>query len=111
MKRKQLTALLAKSIFPKGFNGRYPLLNTDIHDHLLEGEVKEEKAIDVMKAAMKEMAKTKVRKIPLYKPKKKLDWNSSDQLSTKIVKRGINKKKHKTNEKRFKKSKIYEKRL
>lgn len=102
IKRKQLTALLAKSIFPKGFNARYPILNTDLNDQLLEGRVKQEKAIDVMKLAIEEMSKTKIRKIPLYKPKKKIDSKPRDKLVKKIVRKGdLIKNKNKMN-KRFK---------
>lgn len=101
MKRKQLAALLAKPIFPKGFNQRYPVLNVDqLDDPVLEGKVKEEKAIDVMKQAIEENSRTKVRKMPLYKPKKKIDPKSQDRLVNKnYVKGGISKTKNKLNKK------------
>lgn len=101
VKRKQLAALLAKPIFPKGFNVRYPVLNVDrLDDPLLEGKVKEEKAIDVMKQAIEEILKTKVRKMPLYKPIKKKNPKSQERLVNKNHgKGGIAKNKNKLNKK------------
>lgn len=104
-KRKQLTTLLAKPIFPKGFNARYPVLNNDqLDDPLLDGKVKEEKAIDVMKMAIEELSRKKVRKMPLYKPKKKTDLMSKKKLVKRdYVRGGIIKNKNKMNNKKFKK--------
>lgn len=101
IKRKQLTALLAKPIFPKGFNARYPILNSDLSDPFLEGNIKEEKAVDVMKNAIEELSKAKVRKMPLYKPRKKQDsFKSPDRFTKKTIKKGgIMKKKNKMGKK------------
>lgn len=70
LKRKQLADLLAKPLFPKGFSGKYPLqveqstlaIKTDAK------MIQEEKAIDVMKTAMEEYAKKKIK--PIFKKRK-----------------------------------------
>lgn len=70
IKRKQLTELLAKPIFPKGISGKYPLhleaVNTTVQ---FSGGIKDEKAIDVMNTALENYSKVKMKSKPLYKQK------------------------------------------
>lgn len=102
IKKKQLTALLAKPIFPKGFGTKYPIFNSELHIPSLEDPAKEEKAIDVMRVAMEELSKTKIRRVPLYKPRKKLDNRlQNDTMKLKKFKLGMVQKRTK-NSKKFK---------
>ncbi|EFA07346.2 ATP-dependent RNA helicase DDX24 [Tribolium castaneum] len=65
VKRKQLTALLTKPIFPKGFSGKYPLISGEFSPNLETNE----SALQTVKNAVEKELKSKKR-IPLYKPKK-----------------------------------------
>ncbi|KAG5880257.1 hypothetical protein JTB14_027322 [Gonioctena quinquepunctata] len=69
IKRKQLASLLAMPIFPRGFSGKYPL-SSQLMFPLTEN-VKEEKAVDLMKTTIEENERMKKKNIPLFKPKNK----------------------------------------
>ncbi|XP_044266055.1 ATP-dependent RNA helicase DDX24 [Tribolium madens] len=65
VRRKQLTALLTKPIFPKGFSGKYPLNFGEFSPNL-----ENESALQTVKKSVERGLKEKKR-IRLYKPKKK----------------------------------------
>lgn len=69
LKRKQLTSLLAKPIFPKGFSGKYPLATGELVMPMIQSEIKE-KAVDVMKAAAETYKANKSKFVKLYKGNK-----------------------------------------
>ncbi|KAJ8925473.1 hypothetical protein NQ315_009307 [Exocentrus adspersus] len=77
LKRKQLTKLLSTPIFPKGFTGKYIWPSSDTGEIPFQGELKKEKAIDVMKNVIETNKKQKGRIIPLYKPKKRIAARSN----------------------------------
>ncbi|CAH0551697.1 unnamed protein product [Brassicogethes aeneus] len=70
IKRKHLASMLSKPVFPKGFSGKYPLATGEL---VLPMEVTDqnEKAVDVMKAAVETYSKQKSRFVKLYKGNKK----------------------------------------
>ncbi|XP_030766553.1 ATP-dependent RNA helicase DDX24 [Sitophilus oryzae] len=76
LKRKQLTILLAKPIFPKGFSGRFPELSLE-NVTGFNGVSAERKAVDVMQEAINKSSKTK-RRVKLYKPKDKTEKKKRD---------------------------------
>lgn len=96
IKRKHLTGLLAKPVFPKGFNFRYPTFNPEMIIHLEENDSKEIRAIDRMKMAMEELSKTKARNMPLFKPKNK-NKRKSDTIKKIKGKGSIQKQKNRKN--------------
>lgn len=66
-KKHRLASLLSKPLFPKGFSGKYPDINVDYRfkeDHL--------KAVDVMKKAIEENPKKKIKKTAVSSRRKKL---------------------------------------
>lgn len=66
-KKHRLASLLSKPLFPKGFSGKYPDINVDYRfkeDHL--------KAVDVMKKAIEESPKKKIKKTVVSSRRKKL---------------------------------------
>ncbi|KAK1130176.1 hypothetical protein K0M31_018316 [Melipona bicolor] len=57
IKKRQLASLMSKTIFPKGFSGKYPDINTEFklnEDH--------QKAVDVMKKAIEEIPSKKKKR-------------------------------------------------
>lgn len=53
IKNKELMRLLSMPLFPKDFSFRYPFSSGEKHLPLIEGKVSTEKAVDVMKEALK----------------------------------------------------------
>lgn len=87
IKRKQLAQLLSTPVVPKGFSGKYPL-TSDITDvTALQGQQKNEKAVDVMKNALENNSKGN-RKMAkwLFKPRKANESNSKKVESNKFSK-------------------------
>lgn len=79
------------------------MLNAEFEDPFLETTTNEKKALDVMKTAIEEISKTKkIRKIALFKPKKKkTETKSRDHLLLKNSKRAISKNKNRKLGKKF----------
>ncbi|XP_044745525.1 ATP-dependent RNA helicase DDX24 [Coccinella septempunctata] len=72
IKRKQLANLLEKPIFPRGINGKYPLIN---HPSLVDNLEVTENAIDTMKKSVENDTKDK-KKVKYYKPRKPKDGST-----------------------------------
>ncbi|KAL1512782.1 hypothetical protein ABEB36_002313 [Hypothenemus hampei] len=66
LKRKQLTGLLATPVFPRTFNGKFPQFGIETTFSPVE-----ENAVDLMRNAVENSKKTKIKHIPLYKAKEK----------------------------------------
>lgn len=104
IKRKQLAALLAKPIFPKGISAYYSLMSATALP-IVQAKLKEERAIDVMKSAMDNSVKEKkhIRKVRLYKPNKRREHK---ETSIGKIQAGKSRRKEKTNwKKKFHKKK------
>lgn len=97
IKRKQLTAMLAKPLFPRGFSGKYPL-QTETGTLAMKNDGKsmqEERAIDVMKTAMETNVKRKRK--PIFKKRPVFNRNQEEKTAVvkTIEKRQKNKKRSK----------------
>ncbi|XP_066137965.1 ATP-dependent RNA helicase DDX24 isoform X2 [Euwallacea fornicatus] len=83
VRRRQLTALLAKPIFPSRFVGKFPLLQNE-ENKLVDEDYLEESAINVMKSAMARKSKKMKLDVPLYKPQNKKKIENSGRRNVVI---------------------------
>lgn len=92
VKRKKLTELLNKPLFPKGFSGKYPL-QVELNTLAIKTDVKtiqEERAIDVLKTALQKNAKTKQN--PIFKKRHTFQKQAEKSVVKTIQKTNKNRK-------------------
>ncbi|CAK9801225.1 ATP-dependent RNA helicase DDX24 [Anthophora quadrimaculata] len=78
VKKRQLASLMSKPLFPKGFSGKYPDMNTEFN--LKEDD---KKAVDVMKKVIEEI------------PQKKKERNKKSKKKNSFLKTKVSKKSNK----------------
>lgn len=109
VKRKQLAILLAKPLFPKGFNTKYPLISAEDGVLCEPSEQKHEKAVDVLKTSVENYAKDCRKKAKwLFKPKSWGNQGNKD-VAQGAEKKDSNNKKTKTRRNKHVNSKTHTK--